>query len=230
MKTIFQAKLIYILVKAISLGSIASAQDWGGSACPVITSADKMNILFIGVDNPLSITAPGYYPEDISVTISNEGTIRQISPGKFIANVFKVDLRGETTIQVFAKSEDGSKKIIGDSFFRVKRVPDPVAKIGNEKGGSVKTATFKVQRGIVAELENFDFDVKFQIVSYQMTYISIANNSEITLSAEGSLFTEEMLNQILKCQPGDIFIFDRIKVRAPDGTNRHLQPIVFRLL
>ncbi len=195
----------------------------------VVVSPDKMNVFYIGVDNPVSVSVSGFPAEKISANFNKNGTMKMVSPGKFVANVTSVDLKGETEVMVNVELPDGSKKQMGSSAFRVKRVPDPVAKIGGEKGGSVKAATFKVQRGIIAELENFDFDIKFQVVGYEMTYAA-ARQDLLTTTADGPMFTPKMMDYLSKAKPGDIFYFDKVRAKGPDGTIRSLPGIVFKLI
>jgi len=195
----------------------------------LVVSPDKMNVFYIGVDNPVSISVPGFPADRITASLNKNGTLKQDKPGHYIANVTTVDLKGETEVVVSAKMQDGTSKPMGSKAFRVKRVPDPVAKIGNEKGGSVKAATFKVQRGMLAELENFDFDIKFQVVSYEMTYAA-ARQDLLSTSADGPLFSQKMLDYLSKAKPGDVFYFDKIKVKGPDQVVRTLPGIVFKLI
>lgn len=195
----------------------------------LVVSPDKMNVFYIGVDNPVSISVPGFPADKIAASLNKNGTLKMDKPGHFIANVTTVDLKGETEVVVSTKMSDGTTKPMGSKAFRVKRVPDPVAKIGNEKGGSVKAATFKVQRGMLAELENFDFDIKFQVVSYEMTYAA-ARQDLLSTTADGPLFTQKMMDYLSKAKPGDIFYFDKIKVKGPDQVVRPLPGIVFKLI
>ncbi len=195
----------------------------------VVVSPDKMNVFYIGVENPVSVSVPGFPAEKISASLSKNGTLKMDKPGHFIANVTTVDLKGETDVQVYAEVQDGSKKMMGAKPFRVKRVPDPVAKIGGEKGGSMKAATFKVQRGIIAELENFDFDIRFQIQSFEMTYAA-ARQDLLSTSVDGPMFSQKMLDYMNKAKPGDVFYFDKIRAKGPDGTTRNLAGIVFKLM
>lgn len=195
----------------------------------LVVSPDKMNVFYIGVDNPVSISVPGFPAERITATLNKNGTLKMDKPGHFIANVTTVDLKGETEVVVSAKMQDGTVKPMGSKAFRVKRVPDPVAKVGNEKGGSVKAATFKVQRGMLADLENFDFDVRFAVVSFEMTYAA-ARQDLLTATADGPLFTQKMLDYLSKGKPGDVFYFDKIKVKGPDQVIRSLPGIVFKLI
>ncbi|GIV33581.1 MAG: hypothetical protein KatS3mg031_1116 [Chitinophagales bacterium] len=195
----------------------------------VVVSPDKMNVFYIGVDNPVSISVPGFPAEKVTASLNKNGTLKMEKPGHFIANVTTVDLKGETEVQVFAEMQDGTKKLMGSKPFRVKRVPDPVAKIGGEKGGSMKAATFKVQRGIIAELENFDFDIRFQIIGFEMTYAA-ARQDLLTTSTDGPMFSQKMLDYMNRAKPGDVFYFDKIRAKGPDGTVRNLAGIVFKLI
>ncbi len=195
----------------------------------LVVSPDKMNVFYIGVDNPVSISVPGFPAEKIAASLNKNGTLKLDKPGHFIANVTTVDLKGETEVVVSTKMQDGSTKPMGSKAFRVKRVPDPIAKIGNEKGGSVKAATFKVQRGIIADLENFDFNIKFQVVGYEMTYAA-ARQDLLSTSTDGPLFSQKMLDYLSKAKPGDVFYFDKVRAKGPDGTTRNLPGIVFKLM
>lgn len=49
-------------------------------------SPDMMNVLYIGVDNPLTIAVAGVDVKNINVRINN-GSIIKVSPGKYIARV-----------------------------------------------------------------------------------------------------------------------------------------------
>src|SRR5690606_17864585 len=51
-------------------------------------SADKMNVLYIGVDNPLSITAAGISSNDLNVSASGSGIrLTNTGTGKYNATV-----------------------------------------------------------------------------------------------------------------------------------------------
>jgi hypothetical protein len=118
---------------------------------------------------------------------------------------------------------------MGAVEFRVKRVPDPIAKIGDQAGGSVSASKFKVQRGIIAALDNFDFDIKFQIVGFEMTY-GAKRQDLVTARVNGPLFDSKMLDFLSRSKPGDTFYFDDIKAKGPDGTTRKLPSIAFKLI
>lgn len=193
----------------------------------VVVSPDKMNVFYIGVDNPVSVSVPGFSPDKVSASLTKGGSISKASgDSKYTVKVTTV---GETEVVVSATLPSGDKKTMGSVPFRIKRVPDPVAKVGNLGGGKVPAAQFKVQRGVLAVLENFDFDIKFSVVSFEMTY-SAKRQDLIVKSATGPAFSSDMLELLNRSKPGDVFYLDEIKVKGPDGTTRKLPSIAFTLI
>ncbi len=191
----------------------------------VVVSPDKMNVLYIGVDNPISISVPGFAPDKVKGSIT-QGSLR--AGGKKGSYVAKVTRPGDANILVSVITPDGKSKQMGKAPFRVKRVPDPTAKVGGQSGGNIKTAKFKAQRGIIADLENFDFDIRFRIVSYELIYRA-PRQDLITAQGKGQSFDQRALNLIKRAKPGDSFVFNSIRAKGPDGTTRKLPAISFEL-
>jgi hypothetical protein len=67
---------------------------------------------------------------------------------------------------------DGKKKNMGDRRYRLRRVPDPVAKVGGKSGGRISKNELAIQTGVIAELEDFLFDMKFNVRGFKVTIIS----------------------------------------------------------
>ncbi|MDX2003108.1 MAG: GldM family protein [Chitinophagales bacterium] len=191
----------------------------------VVVSPDKMNVFYIGVENPVSISVPGYGSDKITASLTKSGSISG-SGGKYIV---KVTAPGETEVVVSAKGDDGKMKSFPGKKFRIKRVPDPIAKVGNSPGGKIPANQFKVQKGVNAVLENFDFELKFKVISFDMTYAA-KRQDLITKSSKSPNFTPEMLDYLSKAKPGDVFYIDDIRVQGPDGATRKLPSIVFQLI
>ncbi|MEX0813045.1 MAG: GldM family protein [Chitinophagales bacterium] len=191
----------------------------------VVVSPTKMNVFYIGVDNPVDISVAGFPADRVRASLTEGGSITG-SGGNYIAKVKKV---GNTKVSVSVVLDDGSVKNMGAQEFRMKRVPDPIAVIGGMTGGNVKASTFKVQRGVIAELKNFDFDIRFHIVGFEMTYAA-KRQDLVTADASGPSFTPKMLDFLNRAKPGDVFYFDDIKAKGPDGITRKLPGIVFKLI
>ena len=96
----------------------------------LVVSPDKMNVFFIGPDNPVSIFVPGVASDRISVTITGAGNIiSRSSNGHY--NV-KLSSKSPLSIDIIvnATMTDGSKMNMGKMTFAVKRLPKPFAEVG----------------------------------------------------------------------------------------------------
>lgn len=188
-----------------------------------VVSADKMNVFYIGVDNPVSISAPGVPKEKIKASISGDGgaTITG-SNGKYIVRVTKA---GKAMVTVSGEVAKGQMKTLGGMEYRVKRVPDPVAKVAGVQSGNVNAAQLKAQRGVFAVLENFDFDLKFNVKSFTC-YVLRARQDPLIMKSSSAAITPEMLSAMSGLNPKDKVIFDDIIATGPDGTNRRLNSVV----
>lgn len=188
-------------------------------AAPFATvSPTKMNVFYIGVDNPVEISAAGASANDLKVSMTN-GTISG-SGGKYTV---RVSQQGTTNVDVTAKG-----KAFPPFPFRVKLIPNPIAKVSGMPGGRVGAAVWKAQKGVIADLENFDFDAKFEVLSYNMFYQPKLQDPGIA-SATGASFSPAMQSFMQKAKPGDIFYIEEIKVKGPDGLSRKIPGIAFKI-
>ena len=172
---------------------------------------DKMNVFYIGVPNPVTISS-GTGWDKTKVSMSGGSLSPSGGPGKFTVNVKSV---GKASITVNA---DGKASTYD---FRVKRIPDPVIKVGPSGGGRIQSVVFKNQSFARAELENFDFDAHFNIVSATL-YFSGSNFPSVQ-SAEihgGNL--DPVKSFLQKSIPGTSVNFDNVKVQGPDGIVRSI--------
>ena len=170
---------------------------------------DKMNVFYIGVDNPVTINSgTGWDKTHVSMT---SGSLTPAGgPGKFIV---KVSAIGKTTININADSKNSSYD------FRIKRIPDPVLKVGPNAGGRVQSVVFKNQQFCRADLENFDFDARFNVLGATV-YFSGANFPSVTTASINSGSLAGLSAQLAKCIPGTSITFDNVRVQGPDGSIR----------
>lgn len=182
---------------------------------------EKMNVLYIGVDNPISVSIPGVSSNDIQVEgTSNNVTIKKVSAGgHYIATV---STPGEVTIKV------SGNNITQNYSFRAKRIPDPVPLLGAQfRSKTMGNGQFKAQGGIAAVLESFDFDAKCDVLGYSMQYIS-KRKGTVRLANVGARWSEGVSNEILKASAGDIYMFEDIKCKCPgDIGERNLGGMAF---
>src|SRR5690606_11060305 len=189
-----------------------------------VVSPDAMNVMYIGVDNPLSISAPGVPAESLNLTGSGV-TLNDRDNGKYAA---RVSSPGEVTLNVTA-TVDGKSQNLGASKFRVKRIPKPTAKIGGKDGGRISAAQLRGQSVVSASLENFDFDAKFQVTKFNM-YISKPRVDPIgPYAAAGNNFSAQMKTALSGITAGSVvMIYDIVGV-GPDGVAQNLNAITFQV-
>ncbi|HEX7904359.1 MAG TPA: gliding motility protein GldM [Chitinophagaceae bacterium] len=170
---------------------------------------DKMNVLYIGVDNPLTIAASGGGDDKVNATINN-GTLTRAGGGKWIARVSKVDDNTIVTVTV-----DG--KVAGASQFRVRTIPEAQAYVGGKPAGSEMSAgAFKAQPGVAAGIKNFPFQLEYEVVSFNFTCDT--DDDIVSVPSTGAMFTgavRRAIDQHVKA--GRMVTLDNIKVRGPDG-------------
>jgi hypothetical protein len=124
-------------------------------------SAEKMNVVYIGVDNPLTIVAEGYKCDQLEVSCES-GTIRKTENCEY--NIAPVR-EGAIEIEVKARTSSGVKQI-GTKKFRVKLIPSPTARIAGRSSGLILAAIFKVQLGVSTFIDGFDFESRFRVARF----------------------------------------------------------------
>lgn len=189
---------------------------------------DKMNVFYVGVPNPITVTAAGYSLEDVSVSIPGATVTSGGAKGQFNVTVEKP---GKVVAAINAKDAAGTKTV-GSMEVRVKYIPDPIARIGGKNGGSIPSNQFKVQRGIVAALDNFDFDARFQVTGFQFSMLpkrgELIGPFQVTNSPmfDGNKSVREAID---RAKPGDRVYFEEIRAKGPDGKSRNLGTVALLL-
>lgn len=186
----------------------------------VAVSADKMNVFYIGVDNPVSVSAAGVSSNDLKVSCSG-ANIKRTGEGKYMVNS---DKPGDAVISVSGGGLQASK-----FAFRVKRIPDPVAKLGNKEDGSMGNGEFKAQQGLIAWLENFDFDAKCNIQGFTLVRVP-KREDPVDSENQGPRFNSKSQRLVSAAKPGDTFYFQNVKARCPgDVAGRKINSMVFTI-
>ena len=172
---------------------------------------DKMNVLYIGVDNPITIAASGGGDDKIRAEIVGGGgqLIRQ-GAGKFIGRVSQIT--DNCMINVYVDN-----KLVGASEFRVQALPEAQAYVGGRQSGEQVTAgEFRSQAGVGAGIKNFPFDLKYNVVSF--TFTCDTDDDIVTIPVVGPAFqgpVRTAINQQVKA--GRMVTIEEIKVKGPDG-------------
>jgi len=181
----------------------------------------KMNVFYIGVKNPVSISAAGLANEKVNPVISKGKLYKDPkNKGQWIVEVSK----GLKNVTVSASAKiDGKPYNLGSVDFRVKRVPDPTATIAGMTGGSIDKNQLLAAGAIIPEMRGFEFDLYFRITSYSFT--TLINGDFFTIKAKGNTFSKDIVKRIRSGKRKQKFFFENIQAKGPDGTKRSLNPV-----
>ena len=185
-------------------------------------SPTKMNVLYAGLANPLSISVPGISAANVQVSISN-GRIEQ----KGTDYMVYPDKPGVESVISVNATVDGAQKTIGTTKFRVKRVPNPIATVGGKNEGLIDKKQLLAEQGIYAEIPDFDFEMKFTVTSF---VVSCSKGGFVQdKPANGNHFTPEQVDLIKGLNSGSRLYIDNIVVKGEDGTTRNLPAISLKI-
>ncbi|MBN2174097.1 MAG: hypothetical protein JW731_08200, partial [Bacteroidales bacterium] len=110
---------------------------------------------------------------------------------------------------------------MGEQLFRVKKLPDPIAKIiGSDDDGKISTKKMLANPFLVCQLPDWvDFEYDFKVTSFTI-FIPQGGGYFITEKSESQLFTQKMKDQIQSLKKNDIIVFRDIKVKGPEGPRK----------
>ncbi len=187
---------------------------------------DKMMVMYIGVPNPITLSASGYNIEDVSLSMPG-ADLKSTGKGKYEASVTK---QGTIEYAINARARTGETVKVGGDKIRVKYIPAPEAVVGNYKSGRVETAKAKAQRGLIARLENFDFETKFEVIDFRFAYMPRSGAGEYgEAENKTAVFNPTLKGYMDRSRPGDKWIFENIRVKGPDGRVQTINSVTLTL-
>ncbi len=189
-------------------------------------SATAMNVLYIGVDNPMSVGVPGVSPADVTVSMQG-GSISRSGKGY----VARVSNKGTATVVASAKMVDGTMRRVGSAEYRVKQLPKPEAKWGTvESGSAIPKQAAAIHRSIKADMgEGFVLDgITFRVTGCRFV-LAPRKGEAIMQNGNGASIPPSFIARVKQARPGDRILVDKIRAVGPDGKQRNLTPIMIEL-
>ena len=201
-------------------------QQFQVSVPSVTVSPTKMNVFYLNIPNPISVSVPGVPSENLLVRVTN-GKIEKHG-NDYLVYPAKEDINGKNTRVNVTATINGITKDMGSSVFRVKRVPDPIVTVADKNGGVLKKEDLLAEQGVFAKMVDFDFDLKFLITRFDVT-VTGAGGYNKTWSSRSNKFTQEQKQQFSTLSPGSIIYIDNILAHGDDHTDRELSPVSFKV-
>lgn len=180
-------------------------------------SADLMNVLYAGFENPISVSVSNTPQSSVSVSMSG-GSIRSTGAGHYIAVPSAVGQ--DVTFSVSAKG-----KSVGSFTFHVRKLPDPTAYIalGTDrfKGGGLQKGALMGSAGIKAAIDDGLLDIPFKVLSFETVFFDNMGNA-VPLASSGASFSPRQKEQFRQLSRNKRFYITRVTAIGPDGITRKL--------
>ena len=183
-----------------------------------VVSADKMNVVYRGLSNPISVSLPGV--GDNNLNVSATGGSLSGSRGKY---VLKPGSGKIATINVSAKLSSG-KTVNSKATFRIKDIP---AAMGSVRGqyGTVRMPKSGLSRTpISAGLPDFEFDLTIKVQSFK-----IKVPGQLTINVNGTTLSAAAKKALAKAKRGDQINIFGIKATANGVPIKKVLPVNIEL-
>ena len=189
-------------------------------------SADLMNVLYAGYNNPLSVSVPGVPLNKVQATMSG-GTLQPVGPGRYIARPTAV---GQNVTITVTSTNTGRAQQMGQFTFRVRRLPDPTPYIAMKdeqgsptryKGGGLSKAQLMAVDGIGAAIDDGILDISFKVIGFETVFFDNMGNA-VPMVSDGANFSARQKDTFRKLQRNKRFYITRVTAIGPDGIQRKL--------
>ncbi|MEG0949351.1 MAG: gliding motility protein GldM [Bacteroidales bacterium] len=192
-------------------------------------SNTMMNVMYAGIDNPVSISVPGILNSQMNASMSN-GTLARSGNG-WVAKPTKVGQ--EAVITVTAQNE-GRSVVVANTAFRVRQLPDPMPFIAYQdekgtarkyKGGTPFSKAYLLKAGgLSAAIDDDLLNVSFRVLAFETVFFDSMGNAIPEIS-EGAAFSQRQKDALRRLSRGKRFYISRVRAVGPDGVERTLSPI-----
>jgi gliding motility-associated protein GldM len=174
-------------------------------------SADKMNVVYRGVSNPMSISFAGVSADKVSA--SGPG-LKSVGGGKYVMNP---GAGNEAVISVTGTLPDGSK-VSDKKTFRIKGIPGPVGTVRGEVGVVKGPKSSLEISSVGAKLVDFDFEVGLDVVGFNFKV-----TGQPTIVVSGNKLNAQCKAVLSKAGRGDQVTISEIKTKLV-GAGSYMLP------
>ncbi len=185
-------------------------------------SADLMNVLYAGYDNPISVSVPGVSLNQVTMTMSG-GALSSKGNGKYIA---RPSTPGQDVTFTVVSHANGGNQQMGQFKYRVRRLPDPTAFIDlgegdHFKGGGLAKGQLLNLNTLGAAIDDGLLNIPFRVISFEAVFFDQMGNA-IPQKSEGANFSAKQKNMFRSLSRGKRFYISHVIAIGPDGIQRTL--------
>lgn len=190
-----------------------------------VISPDKVSVLYEDLDNPVSVSVPGYSAAQVTINVQGGGaSYRQSAPGLFLIKPTIITKKGEQGVLISAtvKNADGKAMNFPPRAFKVKKVPPPVVLVDKRSSGSQISLNALKRAKVSAELVDFLFEgIEYRVIGFQLN--ALVNGSPKKADIKGDVITPEARANIIdKLTPGSTVQFENVQIQKIGSTRTEI--------
>ena len=184
-------------------------------------SADLMNVLYAGFNNPISVSIPGVPLNKVSATMTG-GSFTPTGAGHYIARPSAVGQDVTITVSSLAT---GKPVRMGAFTFHVRKLPDPTPyiKVGDNrfKGGNMAKGDLMGVTTLRAAIDDGLLDIEFKVTSFVAVFFDNMGN-RVPIVSNGASFSPRQMELFRKLSRSKSFFITQVHAVGPDGIARTL--------
>lgn len=192
-------------------------------------AATEMNLLYKGIDNPMSISVPGFAASDVQISAPGL-TLKSLGGGMYNARV-PASTSKEVIITASIK-RDGKVKTVGSQKFRVRSLPQPTAQLGGVRNDGLPKGKAQVgaQSMVIASMgAGFAYNLQYRITGFKMIMAYKRRPPKMASSSSAQL-TNQMRGMVKSASSGDRILIEGIRAtEAKYGFKANLSPIIITI-
>jgi hypothetical protein len=174
-----------------------------------VVSATEMNILYANdIENPIRVSVSGYSADNIHVAV-NGGTIMVVNKkkGEYIIKTSQDNIGKKVTVSVSVR-DDGKRRLIGKSVFKVSNLPETTLIARYIDGIHSKNAI--ISNTFSSKIKDFNFPIKFFVSEFTVVCIG---KQRVETKVKGYKLSEAAKIEINKLDKGHTVLFKDFVVR-----------------
>ena len=184
-----------------------------------IVSADKMNVVYRGIENPITVSMPGVPGNKVNASAPG---MKRVKGSQYV-----VRPTTGTKLKINVTGEIEGEKITSSTTFRIKDLPRPTPTVRDQiqEGGAIKMPRNALKISpIGATFENFDFDITPVVKRFT---ISVPGQPAVVVN--GNMLNARAKDLLELARTGDIIqIFD-VKADVPGVNVKNMPALLVQL-
>lgn len=188
-------------------------------------SCDELQILYVGMENPITVSAAGVKPEDLILS-SSMGNLKKIANGKYHV-LIPTRTGNECVVTVQARTSDGRVVNLAKQIFRVRNVSKPSFSIpGIDLNKPVPVSSLCLIKTISASNPDFPYQsAQYKILSCKVNLVGQKGPHPYNIVGNN---LSSISSALCAMRPGEFVFFSDIRVQKPDGVT-YLNPISLQI-